>query len=207
MSQKRHKQAVPSYPEAVAQWRLDLRTEVKRASALPSSVFSACDPMIESLLAETAESMLALLQEPSPQAAFTPPEGEDKRLETVTGDELRALPARIAAGGPTDVHLDAGLTGEYLAVLTDACGSGHETAARGASILLHRDFGIRGNDGCLDETAALQELLDKVIGGNGDAAQLAEICQRLSAAVIAHQAPADEHGDDEGGGDDRGATE
>jgi hypothetical protein len=173
----------------MAQWHLDLRTEVKRASALPTSVFATCDPMIESLLAETAESMLALLQEPSPEAAMAPPEGEDKRLETVTIDELRALPARVAAGGPTDVHLDAGLTGEYLAVLTDACGSGHETAARGASHLLRRDFGIHGNNTCLDDTDALQQLLDKVLAGDGNAApRLAELCQRLTAAVTARQA-------------------
>jgi hypothetical protein len=198
MSQKRRKQPVPSYPEAVAQWRLDLRTEVKRASALPSSVFATCDPMIESLLAETAESMLALLQEPSPQAAITPPEGADKRLETVTLAELRELPERIAEGGPTDVHLDAGLTGEYLAVLTDACGSGHEAAAHGASILLRRDFGIHGNDAGLDDTAALQQLLDKVIAGDGAAApHLAELCQRLSAAVTAHKTAAADHGDTE----------
>ncbi|MBL8752802.1 MAG: hypothetical protein JNK15_05830 [Planctomycetes bacterium] len=192
MQHPRHVDATASYPTALAQHQLDLRTEVKRSSALPSSVFAAFDPMVESLLAETAESMLSRLQEPPPETTTPPPEGADKRLETVAMAELMALPARIAAGGPIDLHLDAGLAGEYLAVLTDACGCGHEPTAKHATTLLHRDFGILGKDAG-SGIADLTPLLDKVLAGDsGAAVELGTLVQRIAAQVAsAQQAAAD----------------
>jgi hypothetical protein len=186
--------ATTSYPEVLAQHRLDLRTEVKRSSALPSSVFATFDPMVESLLAETAESMLSRLHEPPPETATTPPEGADKRLESVTFDELVALPARVAAGGPIDLHLDAGLAGEYLAVLTDACGCGHEPTASHASALLRRDFGILGQDAGAG-LADLTPLLDQVLAGDaGAAGELGTLIQRLAAQVASAQQATNDNG-------------
>ena len=44
------------FPETVAQWRLQLRTEVKNSSALPTSVFHARDAQLEAMLAASTEA-------------------------------------------------------------------------------------------------------------------------------------------------------
>ena len=46
------KGANDGFREAVAQWRLNLRTEVKKSSSRPSAMFDASDPMPETGLAE-----------------------------------------------------------------------------------------------------------------------------------------------------------
>ena len=173
--------AVPAFGEAVAQWRLALRTEVKRASSLPSSMFDACDPMLETRLAETTEAMLALLHEPD-QAIAQPAEQGEKRLEQVAAAELAALPNRVRQNGcdtapPLDV--DDGLDAEYLGILTDTCATADGQARAGAASLLVRDFGIAPD---FDLDRATRELATAIRGTTG-IETIDEVCRRVAAAV------------------------
>ncbi len=176
-----HQQAVPGFGEAVAQWRLALRTEVKRASSLPTSMFDACDPMLETRLAETTEAMLALLHEPD-QAIAQPAEQGEQRLEQVAAPELAALPNRIRAAGigaaaPLDV--DDGLDVEYLGILTDTCTTADSEARAGAAALLVRDFGIAPD---IDLDRATRELASSLLD-NVRTETLDDVCRRVAAAV------------------------
>lgn len=173
--------AVPAFGEAVAQWRLALRTEVKRASSLPTSMFDACDPMLETRLAETTEAMLALLHEPD-QAIAQPAERGEKRLEQVAAAELAALPNRIrapglAAAAPLDV--DDCLDVEYLGILTDTCTTADGQARSGAASLLVRDFGIAPD---IDLDRATHELAG-ALPGSVRAETIDDVCRRVAAAV------------------------
>lgn len=175
------------FREAVAQWRLNVRTEVKKASSLPSAMFDACDPMLETRLAESAEAMLACLQEPADHLR-DPGDLADKRLEHVPPEDLRALPQRIGTIDDEALDLRTGLSTEYLGILIDTACVAVGPAQHGALQLLQRDFDVQpGND-----AAALAELLarqvhDVVTEGPGrpapDDEQLALTCQRLIAAL------------------------
>lgn len=174
-----HQHAVPAFGEAVAQWRLALRTEVKRASSLPTSMFDACDPMLETRLAESAEAMLTLLHEPDQALAQTQEQGE-KRLEQVAGSELAALPNRIRAGGsPAPTSVDDGLDVEYLGILTDTCTTADGEARSGAAALLVRDFGIAPDT---DLDRATRELASAMQGAVRSET-LDDVCRRVAAAV------------------------
>lgn len=174
-----------SFPEAIAQWRLALRTEVKSSSSLPTTVFHTRDAMLEALLAERTEMMLAQLHEPTARVAAPAPAAE-LRIEIVLPDELRTLPQRLADGAPAHIDVDDHLTAESLAVLTDACFSGHETAAIGATWLLRRHYGISGELAPADAAAQLTGCLRAVVAGNPDAdANLADICRRIAAEIAA----------------------
>lgn len=173
--------AVPAFGEAVAQWRLNLRTEVKRASSLPTSMFDACDPMLETRLAETTEAMLALLHEPD-QAIAQPAEQGEKRLEQVAAAELAALPNRIrATGGGATASLDVDdcLDVEYLGILTDTCTTADGQARNGAASLLVRDFGIAPD---IDLDRATHELAG-TLPGSIRAETIDDVCRRVAAAV------------------------
>jgi hypothetical protein len=180
----------PPFPEAVAQWRLSLRTQVKSASSLPTAIFHAGDATLEALLAESAEPMLARLHEPSPGAAQALPAGE-QRIESVGIDELRGLPRRLREHGEASVDLDDHLTAEGIAVLTDACGSDVAPAATAARALLRQRFGIAPGE---DPTATATRIAG-IVQANADdedaAAAVATLCQRI-AAILAVQHPADD---------------
>jgi len=176
----------PSFPEAIAQWRLLLRTELKSASTLPTSMFHTRDAMLEAYLAEATESMLARLHEPAP-AVKAPEQRGEQRLEIVKPEELQSLPQRLNEGGEAAIDLDDHLPAESLAVLTDACCSGHEAAAVGAASLLQREFGIEPGAG-LDAAAGqlLQCLQAAIVDLPGANDALTSACQRIAAAIAAH---------------------
>ena len=177
------------FPEVIAQWRLAMRTEVKRTSSLPSSMFDACDPMLEMRLAETTEAMLALLHDAAGAGYHEPPGGGDRHVENVAAEELRALPGRLAGDGSAP-DLDAGLAGETTAVLADACCGDDETAAANAVALMRTRCGLDAATAPAAATAVLMPLLQQAIDGSpGATAELEAICRRIAAAV-AHPAPA-----------------
>lgn len=130
---------------AIAQWRLALRTEVKRCSSLPSSMFDACDPALETHLASTAEAMLmALLVSPSLTDASASPGRSSQlqpRQERIASDELRQLPNLVAKGGPAEVSLDAGLDEEFLAILSELVCTDAGPHVERAIDLLQQQFG------------------------------------------------------------------
>ena len=194
---KEPRAATDGFRETVAQWRLQLHTEVKRSSSLPTAMFDACDPMLETRLAETAKAMLACLQEPTGAPDEAPVDGPAKRLEQVAPGELRQLPGRIAAVATLPVDLEAGLLPEYLGILTDTCCLATGTAQNGAVQLLCRDFGLTA----ASDPGQLMDLLMRQVaeslagcpGANEASAQaLASACQRLTAALLLHL-PAEGH--------------
>lgn len=179
------------FRETVAQWRLHLRTEVKKTSSLPSAMFDACDPMLETRLAESAEAMLACLQEPADHLRDRST-GADKRLESVSAEDMRNLPAAVDAVAPAPLDLGHGLLPEYLGVLTDAAWHATGPALHGAMQLLRRDFGL----GAEADAAMLADLLAHQVAqsiatcpdtSEATAEQLAAACQRLAAALALHR--------------------
>ncbi|MCU0864091.1 MAG: hypothetical protein MUC36_09880 [Planctomycetes bacterium] len=185
MPQRREEPAQGTgFTEAIAQWRLQLRTEVKRASSLPSSMFDACDPMLETRLCETAESMLNRLPQPAAGLDRPAPSGE-QRIESVSRDELRRLPQRIHGGPLPPAELDQGLGDEFLAILADLCHAEGGTARERAAQLLVQECGL-GADGDLD-TAARQ--LWRLLPGVGEPMpgaehELAALCRRIAATAL-----------------------
>ncbi len=173
------------FPETVAQWRLQLRTEVKNSSALPTSVFHARDAQLEAMLAASTEAMLARLQVPAPAVRTAPPGGGEQRLEAVPAAELRALPTRLADDGPTP-RLDDHAAVEALAVLTDAALGPDPVAAATARALL-RDRLRADRDADVEETAA--RLRQCLLAGLADdpavAEAIAAVARRVARAIAA----------------------
>lgn len=175
------------FREAVAQWRLNLRTEVKKSSSLPSAMFDACDPMLETRLAESAEAMLTCLQEPDGHLR-DPGDSHEKRLEQVSPAELQQLPERIAAKDVMPLDLRTGLLAEYLGILTDTACTANGPAQHGAVQLLQRDFALPAN---ADVPAIADLLLQQVQTSLASCDEIAETsaeeltvtCQRLAAAL------------------------
>lgn len=135
------------YRAAIAQWRLALRTEVKRCSSLPSSMFDACDPALETHLAATAEAVLiSLLATEATPDEHAPGEAQEQRRERVSLDELRRLPQVFATMGTDAPDFEAGLQSEYLAILKDLCCTAAGEPLLQAVELLERDFGLSDLD-------------------------------------------------------------
>lgn len=178
-----------SFHEAIAQWRLQVRTEVKKASALPTAMFDACDPMLETRLCESVEAMLGQLQEPPAHVAEAPGE---QRLETIREAELKALPAQLVGDEVAGEDLGAGTAAEYLAVLADTCCTATGHAQQQAVRRLVQDFGA---DPDQDFTALLRLLLGEVDAAtapsadSGTADDLAVVCRQLTAAIALHGRP------------------
>lgn len=173
---------------AIAQWRLALRTEVKRASSLPTAMFDACDPMLETRLAQSAEAMLSLLQEPAPEHRSDESRGE-QRLESVSQAELAQLPAQIGATAPAAIDLAADQSAEYLGILADLCCQ-DGTGQRPAATRLCSDFGIASSHELdtlvqllADQTAAA--VTDTTAAPHGPAALL-QTCAAVQAAMRRH---------------------
>lgn len=181
-----------SFREAIANWRLALRTEVKKSSALPTAMFDACDPMLETRLAETAEAMLACLQEPDPALADQNTPGGEQRLEVIQAAELRCLPRQIAAVEPGALDLQSGLPAEYLAILADACCTSTGPQQQHAVRRLCQDFAVTPDSDLDALTQLLAEQAGVAAAPEAHAASeldLATTCRRVAAAVLLHSLP------------------
>lgn len=151
------------YREALAQWRLDVRTQCKRVSSLPTTMFDATDPMLEMRLAEVTETMLHELR--SPDIRHMDPEMEDLRLEPIDDTELRLLPERFRSRDTGQVDLLSHLADEYLGILADACQDDDPMLRRQAAGHLTHDFGV--TSALVDET--ISEIRQTTIAANADA--------------------------------------
>lgn len=148
-----------TFPEAVARWRLTLRTEVKHASSLPTSVFHARDLALEAMLAATTESMLARLQTPGSDASTGSVELAGQRLEAISADELSALPLRLRVTGERVPRLAEHACSEAIAVLVDAALGPDPAAAATAADLLRRRFDVGAADDAVADAAQLRQFL------------------------------------------------
>lgn len=169
------------FPETVAQWRLQLRTEVKSSSALPTSVFHARDAQLEAMLAASTEAMLARLQVPAPAVRQPPPGVGAQRLEAVPADELRRLPANLADDGSSP-RLDDHAATEAYGVLTDAALGPDPVAAATATWLLRER--LRLAPGADVEVAAAQ-LRQCLLGGLAADPAAAEAVAAVARRVVA----------------------
>ncbi|MFN3241288.1 MAG: hypothetical protein ACE37K_07205 [Planctomycetota bacterium] len=178
-----------AFREVVSQWLLAARTEVKKASSLPSSMFDASDPMLEARLAETVEAMMQLLHEPEAAALARQASGEhlELRAEHVSDEELRALPHHIRHD-LDEADLEDHVSSEYLNLLIDTCTTGDAPTQAAARALLAQDFDVASTS---DLDAATQELfhcMQRVIGAAGadeaDERRLAELCEAIAATVV-----------------------
>ncbi len=178
-----------NFHEAIAQWRLNLRTEVKRSSSLPTAMFDACDPMLETRLAESAEAMLACLQEPEAHVAGEPLPVAERRIENVGTDEVLALIQRLGpATEPPD--LEAILQNEYFSILADACCSADTRVRQSAARLLRRDFALSAPTHLPQLASMLATQLEAATDGGAHGApaednRIDTTCQAIVAALAA----------------------
>ena len=180
-----HPDATP-FREAISQWQLAARTEVKRASSLPSSMFDAADGMVEARLTETVEAMLQLLQHAPADPNQRRASGEhlEQRAEQVSQEELRALPTAFGEDEDTvDVDLDEHVAAEYFNLLVEVWRTGDETTAAEARERLLADFPADAAGDLDAATAAIAQSLRGLAGGSVDA-DLQGV-ERLCAAVAA----------------------
>lgn len=184
-----------AFREAIAQWQLAARTEVKRSSSLPSSMFDASDPMLEARLAESVEAMMQCLHQPDlvavpEQAALKP---SDMRVETIASDELQRLP-RLVPTEDEALDLKSGITAEYLSLLVDTCTTGDDTTQKAARALLQRDFAVQADTNLEHTTTALLECIQRISSERApnntdgshvdDHERLVELCGAIAASVI-----------------------
>ena len=178
-----------AFREVISQWQLAARTEVKRASSLPSSMFDAADAMVEARLAETVEAMMGLLHRPDVRAPTDRASGEhlERRAEQVSAEELRALPTMIRRD-VARADLDDLVSSEYLNLLIDACTTGDAEVRRGARELLAQDFAVTANSDLDEASDAISRCLRDVGAAAGDheldLLRLEELCGAIAATVV-----------------------
>ena len=179
------------FQSAIAHWQLDLQTELKKASSLPTAMFDASDPMLEARLAESTESLFrCLLDQPAPDQKPVP--ADRRRLEAVPPAELSALLAAAAADGfavdalpALDEHRDE----EFLAVLGETCLRAPETQRQLACALLRQLSGVAGDDLESFAAAIARQLVLNPDPAGVDARALAAVCHRIAVAVQANLPP------------------
>lgn len=184
----------PAFREAIAQWQLAARTAVKRSSSLPSSVFDACDPMLEARLAESVQELMERLQQPTGLPATESP---DVRREVVEPAELARL-QRVASLGDDDVEMHAGQMAESLGVLLDLVASFPAPGNSAALQLLREQFGISEQTDLDDAMKTLAALVTASTSDRSAApigadveAMVAALCSQIAgAALVQSRSPA-----------------
>ena len=185
-----------AFRNAISQWQLAARTEVKRFSSLPSSMFDACDPMLEARLAESVDNMMQCLNSPEGLRAAREyaiceeeqADEESKRVEQIEDDDICSLPQQVTGALP-ELDVDHGLSAEYLGLLIDSCTTADATCQAAARVLLARDFDVDCED--LEQAAAslrpqLPDLLGEPNAGTDarSAERLAELCGAIAASIV-----------------------
>lgn len=191
---RQHQTDAAAAREALSQWRRAARTEVRRTSSLPTSMFDTSDPMLEARLAESVEAMLTSLQ--GPRIEIGEPDATlEQRTEQVTPAELRALPRVIGREDGREPDLDVGLATEFLTLLVDTCATGSELARQHGATLLTRQLATAleiGADVAARARAlheCLQDVLTRREAGTRDDARIVELCRHISALATLQTAP------------------
>jgi hypothetical protein len=174
------------FQAAIARHQLNLHTELKRSTSLPSAMFDATDPMLEArLCAATEELFRCLLEHDQPLAAAA---GDQQRLEPVARDEVAGLLAAALAGAFADTttpDLSEFEDAELQALLAETCARSHGQAQFHAAELLRgqRPFGAGHLDELTHELAQSLGALHALPNGDDDA-NMTAICRKVAAAVL-----------------------
>ncbi len=180
-----------AFRAAISQWQLAARTEVKRYSSLPSSMFDACDPTLEARLTESVEALMHFLHQPEAEALAKNNSSEhiEMRAESVLPEELAKLPQQVRGEEP-EVNLESGVSAEYLSLLIDACTTGDDATQEASRALLQQDFAVAINSDLHEATKAMMQCLQDLDANEQEDADQAnhdrftELCSAIAASVI-----------------------
>lgn len=176
------------FETAIARYQLDVQTQLKRSTSLPSAMFDAADPMLEARLCEATEGIFQQLLEYD--VANQGGAAGEQRLETVSRDELARTLQAAVAGDFADAEVPS-LTEhaqeEFLALLAEAVARSTGAPQQHAAKLLWAQ-----GHGAEQEMELLMHAFAERLGHvdeTGDAspddeARLGELCQRVAAAVV-----------------------
>ena len=188
------------FEAAIARHRLDLQTQLKRSTSLPSAMFDASDPMLEARLCAATEGIFQkLLEWDAPRAL---PTGGEQRLEKISKHELVGVLMAALHGefdgqshGATAPRLDEHKDEEFFAILAEAAArSTGKPQERAQSLLTAQhardaatiDDAARALADAL--TATLRGTCGPSVDGDGDAMDdeslaLQQLCERVAASV------------------------
>ncbi|MEQ1634469.1 MAG: hypothetical protein ABL997_18955 [Planctomycetota bacterium] len=188
MDKNASERAGEHFQAAIARHQLDLQTQLKRTTSLPSAMFDATDPMLEARLCEATEGIFRqLLEFDTPQPI--PTDGE-MRLEGVSPQELATVLDAAVRGEFADSespelseHQDA----EFVAILAEAAARSRDQAKQRAVELLAE----RGSNAARDLDSLASSLIAQLLAidpdTGGDArqeARLKDLCNRVAETVI-----------------------
>lgn len=176
------------FEAAIARYQLDVQTQLKRATSLPSAMFDASDPMLEARLCEATEGIFQQLLEYD-EANEGGTAGE-QRLETVSREELTKTLRAAVAGDFDDSEsprLAENAQEEFLALLAEAVARSNGAPQQHAAELLWAQ-----GQGAEHEMESLMHAFAERLavlddeGGSSpeDEQHLGELCQRVAAAVV-----------------------
>jgi hypothetical protein len=188
---KQRKSGGEHFRSAIADWQLQLQTELKKASSLPTAMFDASDPMLEARLAESTEALFRrLLDQPMPETESNPI--GDRKLEHVATEELAALIVRVAQAPtmPTELpRLEEHRDDEFLAILGDTCLRGPEPQQQRARQVLQQASGTKDTD--LDSLALA--IAERIVQNQDptalDVHAIAAVCHSIAIAVLHDEGP------------------
>ena len=184
------------FEAAIARHRLDLQTQLKHSTSLPSAMFDASDPMLEARLCAATEGIFQkLLEWDAPRAL---PTGGEQRLEKISKHELVGVLMAALHGEfdrATAPRLDEHKDEEFFAILAEAAARSTGKAQERAQSLLTAqhardaatiDDAARALADAL--TATLRGTCDPSVDGDGDAMDedslaLQQLCERVAASV------------------------
>ncbi len=181
MGDQQHQGEAERFEAAIARHNLDLQTQLKRTTSLPSAMFDAQDPMLEARLCAATEGIFQELL--AHDGSAEPTAQGHKILETVLPHELTAaLHAALHGEFDDDAQprLADGMDAEFTAVLCEAAARSMGPAQARASAELKAL--AQGQPELQQLTHELQRRLDEAI--DQDAAQDPAALDALLRAVV-----------------------
>ena len=198
MDSHNHRTDTEHFEAAIARHRLDVQTQLKRSTSLPSAMFDASDAMLEARLCAATEGIFQkLLEWDAPRAL--PTDGE-QRLEKVHAHELNSLLMAALHGEfakSACPRLDENSATEFAGILAEAAARSVGKPQQRAQELLAKQNATDAHT--IDDAArAIADSLAEILrgaghegdrlDGDGDAmdeqeAMLRQLCERIGDAA------------------------
>lgn len=178
---------------AIAGWQLRIQTDVKRTSSLPTSMFDACDPMVEAALADSAAHIFRRLMAYGPPPGYEDLREDELRAESVTPREIATMCVQLAGEEQIDPpDLTEGSDLEYLWILLDFCLEERGPVRERARETLHAALGRELDVARIGEEflGKLREMLDPDQPGGGEggdtppARRIRLLCEEIEQRVM-----------------------